>query len=213
MNTPTLYEISQAHREICRKNRPFGCPACLLGRFVKNEHGCYGAFKYQVLTGKRNLDGTVVPEKDTTTKTFPMWCKAGAWALDHEGALCQIVEVQDHRIFVHHPETKIGLRVLGIADLRPVRFRPYSYEEAKRLLGKVLEYRIFWGGGAYLFHCEHVKSVVLHTDLPAYINGQTQECLIRFRATIDGMPFGAPEVDEEAMNQNPTTETEQEEQK
>lgn len=211
MNTPTLYEISQAHREICRKNRPFGCPACLLGRFVKNEHGCYGAFKYQVLTGQRNLDGTVVPEKDTTTETFPMWCKAGAWALDHEGALCQIVEVRDHRIFVHHHETKMGLRVLGIADLRPVRFRLPTLEEAYVLLGKVMDHGNRARELIWQVEEDETESEDMAIERSLFINYQPAEELQH--CTIDGMPFGVPEVDEEAMNQNPTTETEQEEQK
>lgn len=66
MKTPTFYEISQAHREICRKNSPHDCPACLLGKYAKDEHGCFCTFMYKVLTRKLNLDGHPfgVPEVD-----------------------------------------------------------------------------------------------------------------------------------------------------
>lgn len=162
-------------------------------------------FLAAVIARKLNLDGTpvVVPEKETTAEpdipTLPKWCRVGQWVFHSDSVLCQIVKVQEHQILVHCPNTKLKLRIFDFSSIRPVRFRIPTLEEAYGWLGKVMEFK----DGTRELICivgeDEVTGEDMGTERMLFVNRKPAECLQS--CSIDRLPFGVPEVDEEAEAQ------------
>lgn len=199
--TPTLEEVVNGQIQICCSNH--GCEKCPIEIYRKgiggSRYSCDMTFLHAVVSRKLNLDGTPVHgEKPEPTKpTLPKWCKVGAWIFDHDGVLCQIDEVQEHQILVHYPNTKLELRIFDFSKLHPVRFRHYTFDKAKKLLGKVIEFTDERGHkNAQLV--THVFQNAVNGEVA--INGTICRIFMK-NTTIDGFPFGVPVVDEEAMKE------------
>lgn len=125
----------------------------------------------------------------------PSWCKVGQWVMDKDTMLWKIDGVNKGLINAISADKEMGYYGCHWRDVKPVRFRPYEYEEAKGLLGKVMEYA----------HQSGYKRTVLIDSIGCddglvLVNGYRQEFLmLRLSATINGLPFGVPVVDEEAL--------------
>jgi hypothetical protein len=126
---------------------------------------------------------------------MPKWCKVGQWVMTEDGSVGEITGVNGKYLSILEPgEDDWG----GIiyTRVKPIRFRPYSYDEAKGLLGKVME-------SSYNGYPEsEIVTRVSRTapDGAIAINGTHFDWLTKeYNATIDGVPVGVPEVDEEAL--------------
>lgn len=206
-----LQEAGQIAAVAARAVGPEG--KCLLGR--------RGEEKYKVVTTYQTIpeEGATNPppcdilghseikktcsvsEQVPKKPVLPKWCKVGRWMFDNDGALCEIVEVQPHQILVRYPGTKLELRIFVLRKVRPVRFREYTFEEAGELAGKGVECEYGDADSTYKA-LEIVHYVILTPGGTVTINDKTfreWQCL---NATIDGVPFGVPEVDAEAEKES-----------
>ena len=114
--------------------------------------------------------------------------------MDDDMELWKIIGVNKGIINAIGADRAIGCMCHWI-DVKPVKFRPYAYEEAVKLLGKQMEY-FSWDG--------ENKHLMIITDV-----GESEDgCLVNFdsytywsnrHATINGIPLGVPEVDEDAL--------------
>lgn len=210
MKTPTLEEINSAYNRICEGN---DCRTCIIDRYHKHIGGkdliCGVAFTHAVLTGKLDIDGNpvAVSETETTTPTcsnpeqvpvktaLPKWCKVGQWVFVCIGGAKTLAKISSclrgdvfHVDF--HYDGQRQTAAFRISNLSPVRFREYTFEEAKELLGKQYTYK----GGIGLVHSV-TRSL---DDGVVRIDGVALDSCQKYGYTIDGIPIGVPEVDEEA---------------
>jgi hypothetical protein len=129
---------------------------------------------------------------------MPTWCKEGAWVMDDDD-LTQINEIDHAYIWGKVADRDVTMMhpIDRARELKPVRFRKYSFEEAKSLLGKVMEYK---DKGTSTNHsiliCRVSKSEDFDTVL---IHSCPLEDWQEMGATIGGVPIGVPEVDEDAL--------------
>lgn len=123
---------------------------------------------------------------------LPKWVKVGQWVTRNDCfTVEQVTDIKEGEIAVGYA---YGDEAEFYRVFKPVRFRPYSYEEAKGLLGKVLKYN------------DKLELIVKveNREGEAFLNGCNQwwwSNLPAEPAEIDGLPIGVPEVDEEAMKE------------
>jgi hypothetical protein len=89
------------------------------------------------------------------------------------------------------------VKVEGVKRKMPtIKYRAYTYEEAKKLLGKEME--TFVERGTRGQSVEIITKVTTYEG-KAYINGNSfKDLSTRYNATIDGVPIGVPFIDEGA---------------
>lgn len=225
---PTIEEIEKAY--MAYHDAQVGCDRCPLQQRRIKEGGCMSLFCYLVLTGKLNLDGTPVADKEKVTeckfgnmkdtlKTFenagqakpllgalsyvstpnpniPKWVKLCAWVLTNDNKYGKIIALRDQGLLIYFAD-KSGTKFYQPCDLKPVRFRKYTFEEAKNLLGKVVEFTDERGHKIAQLVTNVFKNAV-NGELA--ING-TIYPIFKKNTTIDNLPFGVPEVDTEAMKE------------
>lgn len=137
---------------------------------------------------------------------LPSWCKGDAWVVAKfdlemnkrvkDCVLKRIAEVDSFGGIT--AKTLKGEREYGgWSEYLPIRFRPYKYEEAEKLLGTALRYKYKNARRITLVH--DVYDGVHDNEGHVCINSLSQSWLQEHDATIDGVPFGVPEVDEKAM--------------
>lgn len=176
--------------------------------------GCQTLFLASLLAGTIDLDGKPVAVSKTETTTpptcskteqvpaapaLPKWCKVGQWIFDNVDTLCKIVEVLPYDIRVQYSHTKLEHRLFVPGNLRPVRFRPYTFEETKALAGKTIVYDEEENNGDDEQQAwETVSEVHEGLDGILRINHMPFSVWKSRHATIDGVPFGVPEVDTDA---------------
>lgn len=212
MKTPTTKNILSAFMRICENHPCEKCPIknYRISSFQDNIPYCSVIFTHAVLTGKLGLNGkpVAVSKTETTTPTcskteqvakpaLPTWCKEGAWVMRYDNTLLKIVGIYDNGN-VDVSDTFDGSYTpveMSLSNLRPVRFRPYTFEEAKALIGKTMRYVKYGGtkGATLITHVEVEEDINLVT-----INGRCFSSWANYDATIDGVPFGVPEIDTEA---------------
>lgn len=151
-------------------------------------------------------------------ESLPKWCKVGQWvsyryceslddldptAVPTPHMICEIeyddtiVVINDHTATCHR---------LKHTDLIPVKFRAYTYNEAKALLGKVIETRgtdrktdMFADLIISVEYTPDSRDMWTHPHL-VKINYSTFKEFQQYGATIDGMPIGVPEYDLDLYN-------------
>ncbi len=126
---------------------------------------------------------------------LPKWCKVGQWVVIND-TLCKIAEVHGDTYYPFTVKDVHGVYMFAHPRVMyPVKFRPHTFEEAVKLLGKQMEY--FSGSRKY----KHLMTIteVSESEDGCHINGYPHTYWSNRNATIDGVPFGVPEVDEEAM--------------
>lgn len=155
-----------------------------------------------------------------TLESLPKWCKVKQWvtyrycdslddmdpgAIPTPHMICEITDdgtiivINDHTETCHHMKHE---------DLIPVKFREYTYREAKALLGKVIETR---GADRETdMFADLITSVEYTPDShdmwthphSVKINYTTFKEYQKHGATVDGMPIGVPEYDFDLYNDN-----------
>lgn len=193
---PSLEEIIEAWESNCCE---VSCEECKL--HDENSHfSCRDRYAHAVLAGKMKLSDSFREGGPKPKPKLPMWCKEGAWVTT---SLEGVVE-RDHLYQISRIEEEDGLLIISLLeqnggelfgfyaeDLNPVRFRSYNYEESKKLLGKVMEFKK--DHGIYSTIIYEVSNRSGHVC----INDWSQGFLLNeYEATIDGAPFGVPEIDE-----------------
>jgi hypothetical protein len=185
------------------------CASCPLG---KETGDCRDLFEKRVIGWAKAHDTACVKSatpatdtdvdgkngKDTNVPTtLPKWCKKGQWVLMNNN-LYKIVEVNGDPYYPLTVKNTHGECAFAHPRVMcPVRFRPYRYEEAAKLIGKVMEYEV--GSD----RCRRITMItnVGEEDDDVCINLLSHEHWSNRNATIDGVPIGVPEVDEEAMKE------------
>lgn len=222
----TLDEINKEYDELCDKQQSCDfCPLKRLDQSVDEGTGCSGRFVYEAMmqeiqrleselekrgTNNESSADTNLPtsakrsvgEDINGPAILHAWCKIGKLAMDKDGVIWRIIDIYRDNVMVVIRNPQNGeVAVEQIKNIKPVRFRPYTYVEAKGLLGKTMEYRD-------KTECSFVCNSMLISRVS--FNPDSSEVFIhscRFsdwwdnEATIDGIPIGVPEVDEEAMKE------------
>ena len=205
MKTPTIVEVMKAAEWHYEKE----CKYCAIKdeceKFLKTEkyRDCMRMFLAGVIARKLNLDGTPIHgEKPEPTKpALPKWCIEGQWVTPR--TLMRPMRI----IYIDPFSHKIDLEIGGdptrfgaeVKDYLPIRFRYPTLQEAYSWLGKVMDK----GNGRRELICIVDEDEVTGSEDEAlngkmlFINGCPAECLQGY--SIDGHPFGVPEVDEDAM--------------
>lgn len=173
--------------------------------------------RMQIANEFQRLNRTPSPDPDTTVgrksgedinvptnvpTKLPAWCKIGQWVKDDIGEIRCITSVGKNNICA---KLDNSISSGPYTFFVPIKFRPYSYEEAKGLLGKTMEY--FTGRNGEYRHIVTINDVGESKEITD--GGESKDCClvnwyshsywIEAKATIDGMPFGFPEVDQEAL--------------
>lgn len=203
MKTPTIVEVMKAAE--CHYEKE--CKYCAIKdeceKFLKTEkyRDCMRMFLAGVIARKLNFDGTPVHgEKPEPAKPpLPKWCKVGQWVFDSCNNLWIIDSIEEYIVELRaYPGSPCSMSfAYRKGSIHPVRFRPYTYEEAKQLIGKVLDYGSARRELVCVVEENKVTGEDMGTERMLFINRQPAECLMF--CSIDGHPFGVPEVDEDAM--------------
>lgn len=201
---PTVDEILDCYNDKCAEQTCENCKLSL-GSTSDSTNECAIRYTVAILTGEMELGDSFRKEKPKPKPKLPSWCKAGTWVTDSSPStsLGMINDtLSEGRIRVKWLSST-GRRIesyTAIKYLKPIRFRPYTFEEAKGLLGKALEYT---NTDTYDHCCQLVNSIheMVGGDGSASvsINFMLLEALFRWNATIDGIPIGVPEVDKKAL--------------
>lgn len=140
------------------------------------------------------------PNNDRNPSTpVPRWLTIGAWVTPTYGMFpLQVEEIyQDGNVFAKNDsgETFVG----HFSHLRPLRFRLPTLQEAYSWLGKVMAFKDGRRELVYLVGEDEVTGEDMGTERMLFVNRKPAECLQS--CTIDGHPFGVPEVDTDAEAQ------------
>lgn len=141
------------------------------------------------------------PNNDRTTSTpVPRWLTVGAWVTPTYSRMIPLrVEKINIDKIVLAQNNKGEMFAGHFSQLRPIRFRFPTLQEAYSWIGKVIDE----GNGrrelVYLVDEDVVKGDDIGTERMLFINGLPAECLQEY--SIDGHPFGVPEVDTDAEAQ------------
>lgn len=138
---------------------------------------------------------TEKPAKDTNP---PAWAKVGQWVIDNEKQIGIITRSTSPTLsWVTVTIKKDGnddFFDISVRDLKPIRFRPYTYEEAKSLTGKTMEYEV---GRNNKHKCCAMITNVIEDGVDVCINCFPHKHWNNRNAMIDGLPIGVPEVCED----------------
>lgn len=131
----------------------------------------------------------------------PSWFKVGQWigATKDCHAIGEIVAVDGTVIEVdwivngdpigEQFDVTCATQVLAFV---PIKFRPYTYEEAVQLIGKKIVATSLGCDTRWTMIVTNVSICVESGHPRLRINGYEQEYLLECEATIDGQPFGVP---------------------
>lgn len=138
---------------------------------------------------------------------LPSWCKVGQWVTENSpeysiGYIDRILSnTRVHVVWKRCYGADDDSICASIYTFKPLCFRPYKFYEAKRLLGKVLE-RDFDDEDPTPMNTPTRRAELITSvedQEPLLINNMPQDYIAHYGATISGMPFGTPEIDEEAL--------------
>ena len=205
-----LAELGEAFHEMCMSRNC--CEGCEMEAFGP-EGVCSYAWVWKLLRAETcgKQDGCPAAQKEEAVMAAPLaekvklpkWCKVGQWVMAEwvitgDGKILKIDCITDDLVSVRSPNGLAYCTSTPDLTFKPVRFRPYTYEEAKGLLGKVME----WCYGTNINRCTSIINDIEENEMGVEVNGTKQEDLMtHFSATIDGIPFGIPEIDTEAMKE------------
>lgn len=127
--------------------------------------------------------------------TLPSWCKEGQWVMTGDGSIFKIDCVTGNLVSIRDPDGRYYCSNTP-NSFKPVKFRAYTFEEAKKLLGKTMEYRDEGNAATHaILICRVTRSECYDK---VYIHSCQPEDWQKMNATIDGVPIGMPEIDTEA---------------
>lgn len=203
---PSLEEIVATFSNRCREQNYTeeklldACAKCKMPSGAASF--CVRHYIYAILTGEMKLTDSFKKEEPKPEPELPAWCKIGQWVTGYNGHtlanhdVMKIEEVyEDGNIKLVNNGWYVNVRH---GDIAPVKFRPYTFEEAKSLLGKVMEWSYMSGTT-----CASLVFEVEENGAGVEINGIKFCNLQRWNATIDGIPIGVPiGVPEKAMEED-----------
>lgn len=194
---PTVDEILDCYNDKCAEQTCENCKLSL-GSTSDSTNECAIRYTVAVLTGEMELGDSF--RKEEPKPKLPSWCKAGTWVTDSSPStsLGVINDARSEgRVRVKWLSSN-GRRIESYTStkyLKPVRFRPYTFEEAEKLFSKTIR---FTRTSRRRKGSEVVTSVIEGDD-GLWINGATFNIWTSYHATIDGIPVGVPEVDKKAL--------------
>ena len=185
-----------------------GCEECNGGGDSQGE--CLNHYIYDVATGARDINK---PLWNPPKVELPEWFQDGVLVFDEE--LNRHLKVIDYETLddnvvavtllaadgeTHQTGAIPYEKVRNGEIFKPVKFRPYkSLEELEALLGKKLrsERKMLKSTSTVVETITSVEYDPCNGDVD--INNRPYEFYSQNTTTIDGLPIGVPEVDEEAM--------------
>lgn len=176
----------------------WGCEGCIYNH-CNHMNLCIIQYTQDILTGKMKLSDSFHKEKPKPEPEIPAWCKVGAWVTDaypDENEVCCVLKITEilGEMVIAEGMRKGTTFKRPSNGFKPVRFREPTIDEAKTFLGKVMEYN--WEGR------DPVATIITIVSLDSSdirYNGLSFEEMQDWNATINGIPIGVPEVDEELL--------------
>ena len=184
-------EIMAEFMNFCASNT--NCAAC---KYADVPDECDARFVYEALT--ENAEASA--EEVKKPAPFPRWIRVGQWIRLHDcaDALRKIVGINGEELTLDNGSMCYKAKIADIIeDYHPIKLRPYTHQEAEKLLGKTLRYTA--GNGLPVTALVYIVSRKFFADPESRINGTDFQFYADRDATIDRMPIGVPEIDEEAM--------------
>lgn len=198
-DVPPADEILDCYNEKCAEQTCDNCKLSL-GTSSDSTNECAIRYTIAILTGEMELGDSLRKEPPPPAPNLPSWCKPGAWVTNScsnkDGVITpwRIEYISGNKAQI----VNRGLKPLvPVKDLKPVRFRPYTFEEAKGLIGKVMEHN-----EDGVLPAVALIGIVWLDGSEVYYNSFSFKDLQSWNATIDGVPLGVPEIDEEALKGN-----------
>lgn len=215
---PSREAILKAFNRHCR-GKDY-CHKCKLKQSSRDV--CFGYYTYKVLGGEIKLEDSFfdfpfgiglfsikpIPKIKPDPK-LRGWVENGRWVTEDNPyhSLGMIVEIDNKTARISWARHAFGYKEKSFyacdnlpTEVKPVRFRDYTFEEARPLIGKPLAY--FAAGDPWSPRIELVNRIALDDDKKhVLINYGTFETHTEKSTTIDGIPYGVPEIDEEAMKE------------
>lgn len=177
------------------------------GRFYPNceecplqikDKGCYDALNMvcDILNIPRFQFGTPIAKSEN--HNIPKWCKVGTWVTDITGRIGKIVSICNESIeYVVYEQERENHFYRRYIHLKPVRFRPPTFSEAKTLIGK--QVNVATENGYNGFHL--ITSVALSSKDGSLLINHRNYFDFAKNVTMDGHPIGVPIIDVEAMEE------------
>lgn len=154
----------------------------------------------------RDINVPTTPPSATADKMkavqLPKWCKEGQWVMTEDGKILKIDCITGDLVSVRIPNGLAYCTSTPDLTFKPIRFREYSFEEAKGLLGKVMDYSCDNGPFSGRSEKSTLITNVSNGKYGVLINGDFfRDLSEHFNATINGIPIGVPVIDEEALKE------------
>ncbi len=154
----------------------------------------------------RDINVPTTPPSATADKMkavqLPKWCKEGQWVMTEDGKILKIDCITGDLVSVRIPNDLAYCTSTPDLTFKPIRFRGYSFEEARGLLGKVMDYSCDNGPFSGRTEKSLLITEVSNGKFGVLINGHYLRDLSElFNATINGIPIGVPVIDEEALKE------------
>lgn len=211
-NDASLEEvIHKTFKEKCGKY-PYHNMNCTLCRYASGEgvpdrDACLCRYAIDIFDGKMKLTDSLLKGEPKPTQP-PSWCAKGFWVTDDDCKCSSIYEVIESNAKVakcrRHSAFSFEYQdfEIPVAKLKPVKFLPYTEEQAERIVrlgmiirittplgNNIIERAERSGGkdGAY----DSINAIIV-TRL-GYVMPNAQHTL------IGGIPLGVPKVNEEAL--------------
>jgi hypothetical protein len=134
-------------------------------------------------------------ETEEPKNTLPAWCKVGQWVMMKDGDIGEITGVNGKYLSILEPGDEDWFGIIYSA-VKPIRFRAYTFGEAKGLIGNTLEIPERDGFCGIDLICS--VSYDREND-EVFINAEGFKSHSEDGCLIDGHPIGVPEVDESVM--------------
>lgn len=194
----TLEEMMKDFEKMCYAQF---CETCKYNEF-STKRVCRAAYIYDQLVETRPGKEDSASEKPATADKMkavqlPAWCKVGAWVMTEDGKILKIDCITGDLVSVRSPKGLAYCTSTPDLTFKPIRFRPYTLEEAQKLIGKKMHYTA--GNGLPVIALIHTVSRKFPADPQARINGADFQFYADRNAKIEGMTLGVPEIDTEAM--------------
>ena len=197
MNKKFLDLMEQFNKMCGVRSTCEGCPYEHCGHDDECRAGF--VFDYFMANGEKcqNLQKSPLEETGKNEEPkLPSWCKVGTWVFNTDRDLCKIVEERGEDVVIELAYTGLKMQ-MHHSRVKPARFRPYTFDEAMKLLCKTV---LFTSDKTP--HASIIHDIRIEDDEDVLINHYYQDSLMSYQATIDGIPFGVPEINKKAMKED-----------
>jgi hypothetical protein len=177
---------------------------------IRRELGvCNARDRMYIANNLRPKGVEVAPEQEPEKHARPAWINACKWVVLRDGdcradfnTIGRISSINEERgMFWVDWGDKASNREgftfeFGEENFYPIRFREYTFDDAELLLGKRLEIV------GHNYRRVSIISTVVFNSGGVQVDGQTLGIFAKKMrvATVDGLPFGVPEIDKDALD-------------